>query len=177
MTYYYADFWSRVWGFGGVRFCNINLELSTVRKSANRTEPMKKPKFDAKCSLFFPVLGFFISIILNLEYVRSVSDSETSVQLGFQFGLVQRSFYSPVRLTLEILAHFFILRRFPRLSSDWCVVWLWFFYERKEVIQENVLHILNMVLGCDKHFLYWFEKHGHTKESESWISWKIGVLA
>ena len=67
-------------------------------------------------------------------------------------------YYSPVRLTLEILAHFFIFCHFSRLSSDWCVVWSRFFYWRKQRGWADLSNTLNMFVKSTENFLEAFEK-------------------
>ena len=57
-------------------------------------------------------------------------------------------------------------RGFPDISSDWCVVWSLFFYERKEVMSEDVLDTLNMAFSHAENFLRRFENNFHTQNGE-----------
>ena len=55
---------------------------------------------------------------------------------------------------------------FPGISSDWCVVWSLFFYERKGVMSENVLDTLNMAFSHVENVLRRFENNFHTQKWE-----------
>ena len=58
---------------------------------------------------------------------------------------------------------------FPWICFLWRVVWLWFFYWRKEQCQTNLLSTLNMVMECIQNFLEAFEKQ---KSSQKWGFWQ-----
>ena len=58
---------------------------------------------------------------------------------------------------------------FPSIYCLWRVVWLWFFYWRKEQCQTNLLSTLNMVVECIENFLETFEKK---ISSQKWGFWQ-----
>ena len=65
-------------------------------------------------------------------------------------------------------------RGFPGISSDWCVVWSLFFYERKGVMSENVLDTLNMAFSHVENVLRRFENNFHTQKWEFVRNFELG---
>ena len=63
---------------------------------------------------------------------------------------------------------------FPGISSDWCVVWSLFFYERKGVMSENVLDTLNMAFSHVENVLRRFENNFHTQKWEFVRNFELG---
>ena len=63
-------------------------------------------------------------------------------------------------------------------SSDWCLVWSWFFYWRKELVWADLLNTLNMVVKCVENFLQSFGKKFYPKKQvfdENWVSKRVGT--
>ena len=52
---------------------------------------------------------------------------------------------------------------FSLISFNSCLVWLWFFFERKDMILDNLPDILNMVIRRVENFLRTFEKNSLEK--------------
>ena len=62
-----------------------------------------------------------------------------------------------MRHTLPISSRFLCFCGFPHISSDWCVVWSWFFVLHVALYLEITLHTHIMVSWCLENFLQHFE--------------------
>ena len=72
------------------------------------------------------------------------------------------------------------VRGFLLISFDWCVVILYFFFERKDMILGNMLDTQKIVVERQKNFLRQFEVHLHAPKAvffapRATIRWGSGI--
>ncbi len=124
--------------------------VCSVLKIYSRSYRMKKPQPNLKNRIYVYPISIEVVVTQRVYTVQSV----------LSCGILQWS-----EGKKKWIRFFSNSIRFLSIFFDWRIVWLWFCYERTELIQAHVLDTLNMVVRHVKKFLAGFEKGFHPKKS------------